>query len=113
MAYVRIRLIGAESSDSYFRIDGCGRQDMRDGIVFSVPNGWHTLQAVQVVYDAFSPEDEKKETCIPFSLTEEFHADTRMELRIFLYADGCITDMECEWIKAVAGDISISKMQDR
>ena len=61
MAHVRIKLIGAESSRSYFQIDGCGRYDMRDGIAFSIPDGWHTLQAVQVIYDAFSPEEENGE----------------------------------------------------
>ena len=65
MAHVRIKLIGAESSRSYFQIDGCGRYDMRDGIAFSIPDGWHTLQAVQVIYDAFSPKYAYRFLCHP------------------------------------------------
>ncbi len=112
MAHVRIKLIGAESSRSYFQIDGCGRYDMRDGIAFSIPDGWHTLQAVQVIYDAFSPKEENGEICIPFSVSSDFQADTMLELRIFLHADGCIIDMECDQINTIAKNISIREMQN-
>lgn len=112
MAHVRIKLIGAESSHSYFRIDGCDRYDMRDGIIFAVPDGWHTLQAVQAVYDAFSSEDGSGEICIPFSVSGNFQADAVLELRIFLHADGCIIDIECDLINTIAKNISIREMQN-
>ena len=112
MAHVRIKLIGAESSHSYFRIDGCDRYDMRDGIIFAVPDGWHTLQAVQAVYDAFSSKGGSGEICIPFSVSANFQADAVLELRIFLHADGCIIDMECDQINTVAKNISICEMKN-
>ena len=111
VAYVRISLIGAKSSYSYFQIDGFGRYAMCDGIVFTVPEGLHTLQAVQVVYDAFSTADEEGETCIPFSITTTFHTNSVIELRVFLHTDGCIIDMECNQADVFAREVQINKMQ--